>query len=204
MKRVLLCVLLLVGASPPALRKTSDLDSVRSILARAKWADLITLPPPMALKDIGPTEHLELSLGAAFTLVLIREPHRTQSLLFDQPSGRFLHGEASPEINSVALADLDGDGVQEVLVDRTDGWGTGVLERRFHLFRVSRSGWKELWSGVGRSTNYLGGTEGAVALGAPTYSSLTYFVSETSAGQSKLRATCLTLKRGRMTPCAER
>lgn len=181
---------------------TSDLERVRSVLANSRWGDLVQLPAPDSVGELVYTSHLELGLGKQLSLVVINEPRRSHLILFGLPSGRLLQKKRMPEVVSVALADLDADGVWEVLIDTIDEWGTGVLSRRFHLLRFTAADWKELWSGVSHSYDGGSSTEGSVLLGSPTFRSLVYSISTKGSGKEVRTSTCLMLEGEKMELCS--
>lgn len=91
-----------------------------------------------------------LELGRGTYVLVLDQQRGAHSLVLklspeEQLLGKLLVGA---EIRSLLLCDLDWDGVDELVIDSLEGWGTGLLDRRLRVLRVEPE-LQELWQGCG-------------------------------------------------------
>jgi hypothetical protein len=149
MRRLLarLLVLLLAtgwtGAAEAQQGKRFTLDQLRRALQNLRADQPKGGPPPIDLA--GYSFHWELRLGDTGTLVVISRNLGGYVLTF-APQGALKGLQATDEIVSMQLCELDDDGVPELITDEIVGRGTGILSREFRVYRVSATPIRRLWN----------------------------------------------------------
>jgi hypothetical protein len=90
--------------------------------------------------------HREVEIGNGLRVIVISRNLGGGLLVFDA-NGANVSAKQTKEITWVQLFDLDEDGVAEVVTEEIEGRGTGVLEKRFHIYRFAANGIESVWTG---------------------------------------------------------
>lgn len=134
-------------------------------------------------------------------MIIVHEIRRSRILIFQMPAGKLVEHRVAPEIRSVALTDLDLDGVFELLVDQVDGWGTGVSIRTYRLISFASGRWSEIWSGAASSSDEVKSSTAGIALGFPDATSFIHLVVPSGATASPRQEHCWRVEKARVLPC---
>jgi len=145
-----LLVLLSLGAAPPVPRprRGTDLDAARMILRGARPYDereRVSLSG-ITVDLAGFKSSREVDAGKGNRAIAITRM-QSGSLLGFRPDGSLAGRKETAEITWLALADLDDDGVAELLTEQIAGRGTGLLFKDFVIYQISGRGLRELWKG---------------------------------------------------------
>lgn len=126
--------------------RPSDLEAARSILdSRARGGN----DAPVNLFGFslaGYGSHREVTVGAGITVIAVSRNLGGELLAFSA-SGRLFGTVHTQEILSIQLADLDQDGVDELLTEEVETRGTGIFATTFDAYRVGGPSIRRLWSG---------------------------------------------------------
>jgi hypothetical protein len=134
----------------PATTLASELDEVRKRLGTAERYDAFELRAgELRVSLEGYLEHWDLELGGEKRLIVVSQMRGGRSLLlaFTESGSYLAQFHAGAELASLALCDLNSDGVSEVILDQLVGWGTGVLDRAYVVFLIDRE-IREVWTGL--------------------------------------------------------
>ena len=90
--------------------------------------------------------HREVDVGQGVRVIVISR-NLGGGLLVFVANGANVATEETNEITSLQIFDLDEDGVAEIATEEIEGRGTGILEKRFHIYRIMPKHIETLWVG---------------------------------------------------------
>ena len=121
------------------------LHDVITLLKKRARGESVTSVGPVSLAGFNYSRVLELGGGRALVVISC---NLGGGLMAFAPDGQLLATRRTWEQRSVQLADLDHDDQDEVITVELDEVGTGLVGWRYHIYRLSSDGWKQLWSAV--------------------------------------------------------
>jgi len=126
----------------------AEVEAVRSALnaKRTGQGDV-----PSDIVDLsGYNFHWEIDLGTGLHAIVVSCNLRGIILIFNNSSS-IVSKKHTGEIVSASLFDFDGDGIGELITEQIEGRGTGVLVKKYYIYRVSAGEFRELWQGLAYS-----------------------------------------------------
>jgi len=143
-----LSVLLLVGSLTGAgtQKRGSDLDLARRTLALRARGGEDSPSEVLGTSLAGYSFHREIEVGGGLTVVVISR-NLTGNLLVFSTAGKLTAKGDTQEILSIELADLDQDGIDELLTEEVETRGAGMFASRFAVYKVLRGAISFLWKG---------------------------------------------------------
>jgi hypothetical protein len=99
------------------------------------WRTTGETPPGFPLDLAGLNFQWQASPGDGSRVVAISKVHGGYLALFDEEGSLLDLLETGEIYYSVLLCDLDQDAIAEVITDEVEGFGTGYLDRKFHIYK---------------------------------------------------------------------
>lgn len=132
--------------STPGRQPSTDLEVVREVLKVVRTSGhQIKFALPAKLRLEGYRFHWELSIAPDVHVILVSRT-RGGALLAFREDGSLAGLVETAEITSAGLFDFDDeDGPAEVITEQIEGGGTGVLLKRYHIYRIGKNGPQEVW-----------------------------------------------------------
>jgi hypothetical protein len=130
------------GSPRPAPLSLSQLRQAIREVSAGKEPDP-RLPIDLSAYDF----HWDLDPGGGLHVVVVGCDHHGYILTFNA-AGSLAVAEKTHQIVSLQVCKLENQGIPELITDEVDLWGTGFVQRQFHLYKLSPTETKQIWTAV--------------------------------------------------------
>lgn len=127
-------------------QSTAPADAPLTLERARQLLETRTAPAVGSIALNGYSFHREIGIGKGVRVIVISRNLGGGLLVFDA-NGANVSTKQTNEITWIQLFDLDEDGVAEIVTEEIESRGTGVLEKRFHVYRFATGRIESVWVG---------------------------------------------------------
>lgn len=146
-RKILICSLLCLSATLVSTRsgqkpvKAVTLEEARRLLVEPSSTDVLAGVPLAEFEW-----YREIDIGGNRRVLAISCSHSGGIIAFGS-DGKAFASIPTGAITSFQVFDLAEDGDSMIVADEVVGWGTGLLEKSFLMYRVTTDGIRKVWTG---------------------------------------------------------
>jgi hypothetical protein len=117
------------------------LEEARRVLVASSGKDALATIPLAEFES-----YREIDIGGNRRVLAISCSHSGGLIAFDS-DGKAIASTQTGKITSIQVFDFAEDGNSEIVTDEVVGWGTGVLDKSFSMYRVMSGEIRKIWTG---------------------------------------------------------